>query len=309
MKKSLLLILVIVFVSGCANQDGFNQDGFDFGTKKTATSGNGVNVAFVDRMPPAEVNEGSPFRIGLMLTNFGSNVNAEVCVRDMKSSAYGGITNDKDCRQILLESAEEQFDKNGKFIGVMPKDYKEYFPADGYYNGYTDISQDEESTIIVEVNYDYTTEAIATVCLSGSFEGTRCPASANFGESQLGLRNTNSPVIIDNLKIEVDNIGIGQSKIIATVSISDKTKSSKKKLYLDNFNIGFRELSSKFNCMPLDKGQIVLEEGNKVVKCYSDVNLGEGDNNYQLEISFNYKYILEKEQKIRVKNIEAVGDR
>jgi len=301
-KKYLILIVLVLFVAGCAREITEPSKG------KTFIGGtSSIEFSFMEGSPPPEVYDGGtfPFEVTLNVENKGE---WDVSKDDITAQLVGfypadfGISNPAD----LIKSPEE--DLEGAYIdseGIVIPGTVTYinFPELNY-GGL--LKGNNEFTIRAEVCYKYGTKSQADLCILKDLaetEGAICKVN-----ERKTVESSSSPIKVENLMESVagtgkitfsfDVVHRGTGAIYKDGSGCSDELEDKNKVKV-TVNTGLDGLS----CSGIDPDDyIVLYGGKRLVRCTQDLAGITSDFEKKVYIDLEFDYERHTETDILVKH-------
>lgn len=283
---SILILMIIIFsFSGCSGfigSDGPKKVDYHTGTT-------GLELRFLDRMPPSEIWEDASFVTSVEIKNKGT-YDVENGVLSITNLPEQYIDLSDNNAPFTIEGKGPEYPEGG--FGVISFNMKaKNFPED---------KKELRIPFRVVAEYDYKTEASAQVCVStdvfdiGKEDEQSCkPGDINYKSGQ------GAPVAISKIeelsrpfseteteigfKIEVRNSGSGE--------VIDKVE-------IDEVALGYNYM----NCVP---SSFELEKGKTAsFTCNAVINNKQGSYISPLVILLEYEYADYIDKEIRIKELE-----
>ena len=254
MKKILyvLIVAIMLLFAGCsgssssAKQNSFELEGAFNGGDEALT------IEFSDGQPPATIKDGGiqPFPIRILLENVGETDIAEgeghVSLSGISFTEFGITTEDASQAMPELRGVRQQGDN------VIPGT-KQFVMFQGL-KFMSDLgSGTQDKTILVDLCYPYTTQARASICVSGNtIQGYDNDLEVCELDGNKQFANSGAPVQIENV---VQNTA-GASSIQIQFDIVHQGKSSNGRVYRS----GSLDNECKVNGDPVSSTNAALEE-------------------------------------------------
>lgn len=278
--KIIVFVLLLVFVSGCSQfkKEEFDLEDFDFkqGYK-------GLEVRFLENLPPKEIIANSGFVLGLELKNEGAYDIENGMIRVM-----GYIE-----KYFTFDQETVEFDISGRNIDYPEGGY-EFFTIQGFNDGIPKSTVEYEEVISVLISYPYKTELDEEVCIN-----PRPYAYIDTGEEVCQIRNIlldgqGAPVVVKKIEEFVSPDITGNSKIEFKLHVANRGDGD-----VDgNVKILSARVSDKaLKCEPNEFNL----EGNKekTIQCYAMFE-NKGVYTAPLIIDMGYDYVQRLDKTIKV---------
>jgi hypothetical protein len=292
MKKVIILLSVILFISGCISMPG----------TKVSAGKEGIIVNFLENMPPTDsLYEEQSFRVGLEIENYATiPKKIQVCLSDTPGDYFGGIPSGV-CEFVEMRQAEKTDDK------IIPDIQQVYFPTHGTY-AYREVTGDMTTNIIAEINYPYETEASTQICIKTD-QNIKTPIKCEMSETVPVTYKYTAPLKISSLKKDIFPISDNEIEILLKLDLQAADSGeiinykdayapiTTKKDVLLEFNIDLKGITNKFECSPTEFGKILFNQNRKTLICSATINKREIDQEYlvnPLEIKIKYGYRIVK---------------
>jgi len=278
MKRIAILILLALFLAGCANTDDK-----DTTTGKAFIGGTeGITLAFVGTEPPAEVlDDGQQtFFITMLLTN-----NGEYTIPAGKIIAsLSGIS--KEAFNLATLNIKSNFDlerARKERDQTTPGAIEELNFGEAKYK--PDLPADFFTEIRADVCYDYETSAISSLCLKKNLLQKNDEDNCAVDNAQSKFENSGGPIQItsirqrpvsgNKLSVTFDIMNQGPGKVYKPGTFIDVCTSND-----INENVVVVELSSPTSKFPINcrrfidasTGEVRLVNGIKTVTCEIDTS-------------------------------------
>lgn len=215
--KYLIVFLIIgmFFASGVAGCPKTGEEGTTEGVFAGGT--NGLNIAFVENEPPAEVFNKEPFYISLELTNEGEYAipaNKVIATLAGLNAEAFGLKSLSRTLNIGLEGKQ----KTG--VGII-EGLTETLSFDELKHKY-ELSTDFTTNVFVDVCYQYQTKGASKLCLKQKTNEINKDDACSITNSNINIDNSGAPVQIKNLKqvpsgsnlvkltFTIENVGKGE---------------------------------------------------------------------------------------------------
>jgi len=324
----LVLILVFILATGakCKSSNLLKKDrggGAALPTSKQFNTGTkGLEIEFLEYMPPEDILEDSDFRIGLKVTNAGTHdLDDAVLYMNIDDDLIGIQETDEDIELIPSLKGKNQNYPEGEFhdieFGAKTKRVK----------------ADKTTTIKALVCYKYTTKASVDVCINpyslkklkiGGEEGCKVgDVSLSGGQG--------APVAIEKVEVKQTSLDASSFEITFIIHIDNRggTKDHVRKLesydkeckgkklfkkvedadYVKVNNVQISKYSLKegsVECKPLEKGQLKLDDGEGELVCKAKLMKKYGSYLSPLRVDLSYGYISTIKETIKIENIAKV---
>ena len=288
MKKILILLSIILFISACVNFPGLSGSG----------GKEGIIFDFIENMPPTtSLYEEQSFKVGLNIANYATiPVKTQVCISDTPGDAFGGIPSSV-CEFVEMRKAEEG-DK------IIPDEKEVYFPTKTGIYSYSNIEGDMTTNIIAEVSYPYETQASAQLCIKTD-QNIKTPIACEMSENLKLSYLYDAPIKITSLKKDIFPRSDDEIEVMLNMDIQNSGSgevlnfkdayiplTANKDVLLD-YSIELVGLTSDFKCTPLESGKILLKQNRKTLICSATLNkrdLGQEYLTNPLKIRIKYAY-------------------
>jgi len=295
-KRYLILIILIIFISGCT------------GSISPLGSGpNGIQIKFIqpeDSSLSRGLDEGSSLPIEIELTNYAEcRVNGELCIKDTLSDTYGGVN--EQCKNIDFEEARI----NNKKLELDQQKF--IFSSQPYLNLFKDQETNLQAT--VKYNCDILTGP-RRLCTQSPFEKdeTKCKNFETISGNNLGSKT--APITVASIDKQ---LSLGASNEVRLKTIITLRKMSKG--FVSAFNeeqdslkgnpviIEVDYANSLMSCSGRDYKEGVLlwksKDTEKVINCEILLNSGDLQEN-PLNIHLKYDYEISEKKLIKINHIE-----
>ena len=294
--KEVIIILVVIFIAGCASTGGssfFNRDKNSGFEEEIIFEGiNGLELAFLEGAPPKEVYQNSPFDIVLEMHNDGA-------LDIVKGTAKLGIS--------LLFDVD---DTTKSFQTIMGKENFQLGETaqirwDGIDLKRTAIRKDSTENINVQVCYEGGTLAQPEVCVRprpgkpGVLDGGCTVGEKSVSGGQGGpiaitkildndVREQGDSNVI-TFRIQVENVGGGD--VINKGEVDDcKLSARDKQEARIDIQVGWLD-GTEFECNRNTDGKLVMNNGKGLITCVSSAVPNDQHYSTPLNIKMNYGYV------------------
>ncbi|MCX6711912.1 MAG: hypothetical protein NT139_02660 [Candidatus Woesearchaeota archaeon] len=285
MKKVLVLLLILFFVSGCLGSLGNTQQPPDVAYKR----GIDINFKTSENQPPMQIGVNRDFYVSFDVINYAKyELSGNILIYDNWGEEYGNV---QDGTSLSLEG-ESGFIGKKQTVSFGPFRYTDKKLAN------------KNSNIIAEADVDnYPVEIDSSVRVKKS--GSSMSSNLLLQAGMLGREASNAPITID--KIEVNQINLPNTNdvnldlIIYFKNYGGQINNDDKKI--ENFNIDLIGGNS-FDCKSYnekDKFLVFKDKKDATIICSTSVDLGEQEyRDYPLKIKFSYPYKISKEISIKI---------
>ncbi len=292
MAKKILAVMIfsfigILLISGCQTQFGKTQE---IKSVPLHTGTQGIEMSFVQKMPPEEVRKGTTFNVGLEIRNKGSwaVTNVKLLIGGYDNS-YVRMTGDNAKEIPDFEVQEKNFLYNIKKLNGKTTSNLEggYFllVMNGENIRIPASAESYESNIIATACYGYETEASQDVCLD---------PFAN------EVKQITKPCTVKDYTLSGGQGGpVGVTKIEESIlSFDDGTKKAEFKIYIGNSGKGqvvnlssygkTCSLEEKITDDDINVVEISAYLGGKDIDCYTEIEKAQKVASLKLGKEANY---------------------
>ncbi len=284
MKKILVLLLILIFVSGCLSS-----------IRKETTPeiayrrGIDINFKTSENQPPVQIGVDRDFYVGFDVINYAKHeLNADVFLYDNWGQEYGNV----DGQETI--ALEEETGYVGKQKTVTFGSFR-----------YTDKKlANKKATLTAEVKIDnYPVEIDSNIRVKKS--GSIITSGSLLSGSTLGREAANAPITID--KIGITQVNLPNTNEV-NLDLTIYFKNYGGQINNDNKNIERFDIAliggNTFDCKPYresDKFLVFKDKKEAIITCTTSVDLGEQDyRDYPLRIRFSYPYKISKSIDIKI---------
>jgi hypothetical protein len=285
MKKILVLLLILFFVSGCLGSLS------NLRKEKTPEiaykRGIDINFKTNEGLPPTNIRLNDDFYISLNVINYAEHeLNTNILVYD----EYGNID---DSKSLILEGEPGYLGKQKTVTFEQPFRYTDKKLAN------------KESNIIAEVETDnYPVEINSNIRVKKS--GSTVSSNSLLPGNTLGRGASNAPITIDKIdiiQVNIPNTNDVDLKLVIYFHLyGGQINNDEEKI--ENFDIVLTGSSNPFDCKSYDKDNKFLvfkDKENAIISCRKIIDLGDQEyKDYPLSISFSYPYKISKSIKVKI---------
>jgi len=293
--KSLIIVISLFLLMGasCEQSSTRSSSGREFDYSGTE----GLNIEFIDGMPPENVWRDMSFDVGVDVQNKGL-VNIEegkVCLGGLSSNLF---TNAGSCQSLVSEDGPlmGRFDyPDGEIRSYFWRDYK-------LTDEYKSYGEDEVHPLVVKVCYKEETRVGANACVKNVVRGMESLCEP--GQLDLKGSSQGAPIAVTSiyeevipreggvdLRFTIDISNVGDGEVIDLDQFDKKENcnfetTEKNKVDIKVALAGYPELDCRKNFVKLGQG------GDGTILCKGNVDIAEGESfPLPLNIKLNYGYL------------------
>lgn len=302
---AIMLAAILITLAGCTglNVNNTNKNTITLPAIREGTRG--IEISFIQELPPAEVFEGQIFEIGFNLENKGAE--------DVQNGIYTLGMNEQQI--IMLDEKINRFNIKGKST-FNPLGGQERIILKAQANTLGEQLGSQSTTIIANACYEYSTSATLMTCIdpqplkkeqktcttstitqSGGQGG---PVAVTQVEPKL-IPHTDTEKIIPSYMIQIQNTGTGQ--VIDTKQVYEACTG--RNLGKENYDLVSVSAVLSDEILTCEPTQIRLKQSDNKILCKLDKGINKNTANYKapLTINIEYGYMQTKPKTIRILKI------